>query len=312
MNKNILFFVLAIMVSCHTEFKEEIIKKHPVPDSEKNIGYYLQKQSPIDLNISDKETIIAIKESENFLYFGIKKDKDYSIKKYDIEKKTLENIISGLEEIKDMAVSEKYIFVTQKNSVQAFNIKTNTLEVVVGNGTSDYKLGMHNAFSLLLTDKHLIVRDAKRFRYYKLENIIPENTKQIEVEISSDIYTSTQVSCAIANNKLYFVRSLNAQQTIQIYDLDSKKLMTTNAKATSIIGNKFGANFITAFHNALFVVLNDGSFAKVNAENMTLSSVFKTKKAKQLAFSKDNLYVLEDGNNRVVRYSVENITYRKY
>ncbi|ATA67399.1 hypothetical protein CGC48_01420 [Capnocytophaga cynodegmi] len=326
MKKIFAFILLIISFSCGKQIEEVIVEKKvekivkvdPKVKSESTIAYYFEEQKSILTNKKQNQSFITIDWYENELFLGVEaingKNKTYSIQKLDLQTGQLTELISNLKEIKDVAINNDYLFVTQLNTIQVFNRKTYSLHTVIGSGTEGYRNnGMFQALALLPMEDYFLVRDLRRLLFYRNSDITPENSKRISAPVRSAFYQRSNASLAHIGKKLY----LSNGTSIETYDLQENMLINNEQTVSRNIN--FGTRIyqLVHFRGHLYASFGELGFARIDTEKGMIGRKYTGFQSKPinvtcLTFSEDKLFAINNVDGSVVIYDVKNIIYKEY
>lgn len=324
------------LAACSKNVTEEIIEKEvevivekeveisPRPTTETIVNYYFEPIAPIVLEKSPEENFLSIHENKGTIFLLAETTngvlKNYSLRKFDVQTKTTTKVIDNLLEVKSISFSDKYIFISQNNAVQAYDINSFELALTIGLGNSDI-FRMQNVMALTTTERYLVVRDVKRIRFYNLSDITPENDKKVPVIVKSADYTADEAIITIFDNVLHFKRIQNGNKRYQLYTLNSEGLITENQVAnerrditdgvapTIISFARYNNDFYAVFDNGSLGIVNPKTFEigkhYINYENQPL-------KAHSFVVAGGILYAMDKTSNKISVFERKNLIYRKY
>ncbi|MFK8273396.1 hypothetical protein [Capnocytophaga canimorsus] len=324
MKKIIISFLTLAVMGCtkvNEEIVENIIEKYPKAVEENSVSYYLEEDKPILALKKSDERFIAISQYDNSIFLGVETTtedkKSYSIQKLDTQNGNLTQIITDLSHIKDIAISDKFIFVAQNKTVRAYNKNTYELEVIIGNGNqNDQNFGMFNTQALFLTNSHLLVRDEKRIRFFNLADITASNTKKVPTFLKTEVYSGNVSSITIHNNKLFMLRDLNGNKTIDFFDLNEKGFISENQLRTNFFSVASYQEQLFSFRNHLYSSLKEKGLGKLD-EKANIEYQYKSHnnnplQAQRFVFTQDKLYITNQNGGEISVFKVKDIVYRKY
>ncbi|GET45680.1 hypothetical protein [Capnocytophaga felis] len=326
MKKIFTFILLTTLFSCGKQVEEVIIEKKiekivkvdPKIKSESTVAYYFEEQNPILTNKKQNENFITIDWYEDELFLGVEAtngtNKTYSVQKLDLQTGVLTELISNLKEIKDVAINNDYLFITQSNTVQVFDRKTFSLQTTIGTGRDGYdNNGMFQALTLLPMENHLLIRDLRRLLFYRNSDIIPENSKKISAPIRSAFSQRSNASLAYIDKKLY----LSNNNSIETYDLQENMLINNEQSASKSIN--FGTRIyqLAQFRGHLYASFGELGFARIDTEKGIVGKRYTNFQSTPLSvtcftFSEDKLFVINNINSSISLYNVKNIIYKEY
>ncbi|GJQ05985.1 hypothetical protein CAPN010_01430 [Capnocytophaga cynodegmi] len=326
MKKIFAFILLIISFSCGKQIEEVIVEKKvekivkvdPKVKLESTIAYYLEEQKSILTNKKQNQSFITIDWYENELFLGVEAvngtSKTYSIQKLDLQTGQLTELISNLKEIKDVAINNDYLFVTQSNTIQVFNRKTYSLHTVIGSGTEGYRNnGMFQALALLPMEDYFLVRDLRRLLFYRNSDITPENSKKISAPVRSAFYQRSNASLAHIGKKLY----LSNGTSIETYDLQENMLINNEQTVSRNTNLGVRIHQLAHFRGHLYASFDELGFARIDTEKGMIGRKYTSFQSKPinvtcLTFSEDKLFAINNIDDSVVIFDIKNIIYKEY
>lgn len=332
MKKIFILIPLIAGVSCTRNVIEKTIEKQVDNTIEKEIlvdrkvtseeilNYYFEEADPITLNKAENESFINIQQHNGALFLLTEitnaNQKSYAVQRFDLQTKTLSKVIENLTQVESMAFSEKYVFISQGNSVKVYNSTTYQPELTIGLGASaTFRLGAVRA--LFANDKYLFVRDNGQLYTFKLENITAENHQKVPVFAKTARYTADSGFMVVFNNKVYFNRTQNGEKRFQHYDLNEQGSVNEGQLAASNYSNTNPMAQFTSFaiyEKDLYVSYANGSFGIINPENNYIAEKTYTLSANVDSFTmlNDKVYAINKTDNKLLVMERKNLIFRKY
>lgn len=308
------------------EIVEVIVEKEvaPRPTTETIVNYYFEPAAPIALEKAPNEHFLSIHQNKGTIFLLAETtngdSKNYSLGKLDTPTKAVTKVIDNLLEVKGISFSEKYIFISQKDAVQAYDINSFKLALTIGLGNAD-EFKMQNVVALTTTERYLVVRDVKRIRFYHLSDITPENDKKVPVIVKSADYTADEAAITIFDNVLHFKRVQNGNKRYQLYSLNSEGLITENQTANDKrdISNGLAPTIVsfTNYNNEFYAVFDNGTLGSLNPKTFEMEKHYtnyenQPLKAHSFVVADGILYALDKTNSKISVFERKNLIYRKY
>lgn len=333
MKKIIIAFGAISLFACSKQAEQEVIEKRvekkvekiveidPKVRKEVIISSYLEELEPITPAKAQTDALVTIDEYNGEIFVGVEttngSNKTYSLQKLDPKTGSLSVLIPNLFEIKDVLLSEKYIFVTQNNTVKVFDRQTYELQVIVGSGTHGGQTGMNKVLALALTQDYLLVRDEKMLRFYRLSDIVQANTQNISVVAKSGSYTRDYGSLSVIDKKVYF-SSLFSREFFHIYNLNDNFLITDNQPFDADISRSDTKVYqLLNFRDELYVSLAQEGLATIDKQNGRVLKKYKTYKQQDVNIERfvivqNKLYALDKQSAKVLVYDIKDVVYKEY
>ncbi|MDO5104537.1 hypothetical protein [Capnocytophaga sp.] len=326
MKKIIIFTSLSVLFSCGKQIEEVIIEKkiekiveiEPQAKTKHNIAYYFKEELPILTNKKENQSFISIDCQADDIFIGIETTegsaKTYSLQKLDVQTGALTEVIANLKEIKDVAISDQHIFITQANTVQVFNRQNYMPYMVIGSGTEGYhNNGMFSAFALLPSENHLLVRDGRRLLFYANADISPEKSKKISASVKSAFSAKNNTSLAQINKNIY----LADNKSIEIYNLNDAMAINNEQGPSAKINFDKNILQLATFRGHLYAGLGEFGFARVNLEKREFTDKVTHYQSNPLnvqsfAFSENTLFVISKASASITTYQIKDVIYREY
>lgn len=322
------FLALASCSKPTEEIVEVIVEKEvevaPRPTTEMVVNYYFEPIAPIVLEKSPEENFLSIHENKGIIFLLAETTngvlKNYSLRKFDVQTKTTTKVIDNLSEVKSISFSDRYIFISQNNAVQAYDINSFKLALTIGLGNAE-NFRMEKVMALTTTDRYLVVRDVKRIRFYNLSDIIPENDKKVPVIVKSADYTADEAIITIFDNVLHFKRIQNGNKRYQLYTLNSEGLITENQVANERRDISDGVVptivSFTQYNNDFYAVFDNGSLGIVNPTTLQMGKHYteyqgQPLNAQSMVVVDGVLYAMNRTDNKIFVFERKNLIYREY
>lgn len=331
MKKIVLLLPCLALTSCFIEAVEEpksvsverIVEVPLRPTSERVLSYFFEPTSSVSINKNSNETCVGIYQNRDDVFMVVKTDvsgaSTYSIQKYDVKQNTLNKVIDNLLEVKSISFSNQYIFVSQDNSVLAYDIASYGLVTTIGQGNAE-NFRMNKVHSLYTTPTHLVVRDLRNIRFYKLEDITPANSKKVPVIVKSGTYTADEAAITIFENVIHFKRIQNSNKRYQRYTLNPEGIINEGQTANEGDISTGVAPTIVSFasySDEFYAIYEDGTFGRVDAQTFEKGKTYQdynggVLKIQNFVVVDEVLYALNQDGNNLYRFERKNLTYRKY
>lgn len=326
----ILFLAVILAVfSCRKQVsKREIIKDRVGIIEDKialkiirngvNVDYFFEENKAISFTKS--ETLILVRSFKNEVFLGIEgvleEKKTYSIAKFNPETQTLTKIISSLSEFSDVAFSEKYIFVSQKDQINVYNNTDFSLENTIK--------GLSGLSAIEISEKYIIVRDTRNLLFFSLEDISKLKQEAIKPLVKGGTYTRNGVSMTLLMDRVYHLGDLRGRgQHFESYLRGENKMISPNQLIEN--GKKLNRKYILydlqTYKNGFYVGMGENGFGMLNANepfNISYKNIeidtFKGRKlnVNSFTFTEDKLFLINKTDNTLVIYDINYIIYREY